>query len=124
MNFSLNFEKIIKYPLNSILSFLIRFLIILIFVDLLNFNFETIFFISYIYLIIQSYFIQKKYIFKFDENRLSIFIIVNLILGLLEYFILELLRLKFIIYYSVLVILTTAILFFLRFYIYNFKIFK
>lgn len=118
------FIKFAKFPINSILSFLIRFLSILIFVDLLNLDFNLIYSISYIYVIIQSYFIQKKFIFKSGSSKFFKFLTFNLFIAICEYAIIIFLRQYYQIYFSLLIISLSVFTYLTRFCVYEFIIFK
>lgn len=78
----------IKYQLNSFLSVFLRSSLIYIFSDILSYDYSTIFWITFILVSTNSFFIQKKFVFKSDDrNSLLRFVQIAILLGLLEYFI-------------------------------------
>ena len=114
----------LKFPINSALSFLIRFLCLYFFVDLLNYNYDTIYLVSYVYIVCQSYLIQKYFVQKSSENNFFKFFFTNIFLGFFEYALIFVLQIFFNSYYSYMLIVSAILIYFFRFYIYTFKIFK
>ena len=81
-----NFSLLIKFQLNSLLSVTLRSFSIFLFTDILNFNYSLIFWISLIVVSINSYHIQKKYVFKYsNKNSLKRYIYLGLLLAIFEY---------------------------------------
>lgn len=118
-----HFGIFLRFPINSLLSFLIRFLSLYFFVDLLSYDYNTIYLISYVYILCQSYFVQKFIVQRSSENNFIKFLLTNFILGFVEYTMIYCLQLFFN-YYSYSLILAGLFIYFLRFYFYTFKIFK
>ena len=86
----------LKYQANSILSVSLRSASIYIFTDLLKFNYSLIFWLSFFLVSINSFFIQKKFVFKSENPRsFSRFLLVAVSLGILEYIFSTLLLDKF-----------------------------
>ena len=86
----------LKYQANSILSVSLRSASIYIFTDLLKFNYSLIFWLSFFLVSINSFFIQKKFVFKSENPRsFSRFLLVAVSLGILEYIFSSLLLDKF-----------------------------
>ena len=86
----------LKYQANSILSVSLRSASIYIFTDLFEFNYSLIFWLSFFLVSLNSFFIQKKFVFK-SENPRSFprFLLVAVSLGILEYIFSSLLLDKF-----------------------------
>ena len=114
----------LKFPISSFLSFLIRFLSLYFLVDLLEYNYNAVYIITYIYVVIQSYLIQKYFVQKSSQDAFIKFFISNIFLGILEYGMISALQLFFNSYYSLMLVVSAIIIYFIRFYIYTFKIFK
>lgn len=114
----------LKFPINSFLSFLIRFSSIYFFVDFLGYSYTTVYLVSYLYIVCQSYLIQKHFIQKSIENKFTKFLISNIFLGFFEFLLIYILQLFFNANYSQLLVVAAIIIYFIRFYIYTFKIFK
>ena len=86
----------LKYQANSILSVSLRSASIYIFTDLFEFNYSLIFWLSFFLVSINSFFIQKKFVFKSENPRsFSRFLLVAVSLGILEYIFSTLLLDKF-----------------------------
>ena len=86
----------LKYQANSILSVSLRSASIYIFTDLFKFNYSLIFWLSFFLVSINSFFIQKKFVFKSENPRsFSRFLLVAVSLGILEYIFSTLLLDKF-----------------------------
>ena len=86
----------LKYQANSILSVSLRSASIYIFTDLFKFNYSLIFWLSFFLVSINSFFIQKKFVFKSENPRsFSRFLLVAVSLGILEYIFSSLLLDKF-----------------------------
>ena len=117
------FKIFLKFPINSLLSFLIRFLSLYFFVDLLFYDYNTIYLITYFYIICQSYFVQKFVIQRSSENNFVKFLFTNIILGFVEYTMIYYLQIFFN-YYSSSLIVAGLVIYFFRFYFYTFKIFN
>lgn len=64
-----NLKIFFRFPVNSFLSFFVRFFSLYFFVDLMKYNYLAIYFSTYLYVILQSYLIQKYYIQKSTENK-------------------------------------------------------
>tara|TARA_B100001250_G_C19816786_1_gene798882 strand:- start:5248 stop:5652 length:405 start_codon:yes stop_codon:yes gene_type:complete len=76
----------IKYQANSVLSVSLRSASIYIFTDLLSFSYTLIFWLSFLLVSINSFLIQKKFVFKSENPRsFSRFLLVAISLGILEY---------------------------------------
>lgn len=118
------FKIFLRFPINSLLSFVIRFVSLYFLVDLLNYNYTSIYLITYLYFICQSYVIQKYFVQKSRENTFTKFLVSNIVLGILEYTMIYFLQIFFSSYYSYMFLVAATIIYFLRFYIYTFKIFK
>lgn len=81
-----NYITLIKFQLNSFLSVTLRSLCIFVFTDIMTFNYSAIFWISLIVVSLNSYVIQKKYVFKKSKSdSFKKYIIVSLSLALFEY---------------------------------------
>tara|TARA_B100001540_G_C15519713_1_gene511915 strand:+ start:326 stop:712 length:387 start_codon:yes stop_codon:yes gene_type:complete len=75
-----------KYQANSFLSVTLRSTAIYIFTDLLTFSYSIIFWLSFFLVSLNSFFIQKKFIFKSENpNSFYRFVLVATSLGVLEY---------------------------------------
>ena len=118
------FKIFLRFPINSLLSFVIRFVSLYFLVDLLNYDYTSIYLITYLYIICQSYVIQKYFVQKSRENAFTKFLFSNIVLGILEYTLIYFLQIFFSSYYSYMFLIAAAIIYLLRFYIYTFKIFK
>jgi site-specific DNA-adenine methylase len=84
----LNLKHIIKHYTNSIISYLSRILytyLFTLFTDKIN----LIFFVVYFTVVIQSFFINSKVIFKvkFSSKKFFSFILLNSLVSFIEYFI-------------------------------------
>ncbi len=76
----------VKYQANSLLSVSLRSASIYIFTDLFSFSYTLIFWLSFFLVSINSFFIQKKFVFKSENPRsFSRFLLVAMLLGTLEY---------------------------------------
>lgn len=112
-----------RFPVNSFLSFFIRFFSLYFFVDLMKFNYIAIYLSTYLYVIFQSYLIQKYYVQKSTDNKLFKFFTTNLFLGLIEALLIYILENLLNYYYSYMLIISAIFMYFLRYYLYTFKIF-
>tara|TARA_B100001029_G_scaffold129802_1_gene108755 strand:+ start:1676 stop:2062 length:387 start_codon:yes stop_codon:yes gene_type:complete len=75
-----------KYQANSFLSVTLRSTAIYIFTDLLTFSYSIIFWLSFFLVSLNSFFIQKKFVFKSENpNSFYRFVLVATSLGVLEY---------------------------------------
>ncbi len=75
-----------KYQANSFLSVTLRSTAIYIFTDLLTFSYSIIFWLSFFFVSLNSFFIQKKFVFKSENpNSFYRFVLVATSLGVLEY---------------------------------------
>tara|TARA_B100000131_G_C18019225_1_gene573840 strand:+ start:361 stop:747 length:387 start_codon:yes stop_codon:yes gene_type:complete len=75
-----------KYQANSFLSVTLRSTSIYIFTDLLTFSYSIIFWLSFFLVSLNSFFIQKKFVFKSENpNSFYRFVLVSTSLGVLEY---------------------------------------
>mgnify|MGYP001309118888 CR=1 FL=1 len=125
-----NFKKseylkiFLRFPINSLLSFLIRFLSLYFFVDLLSYNYNTIYLTTYFYIMCQSYFVQKFIVQRRSGNNFKKFLLTNIILGFVEYAMIYCLQIFFNYYYSSSLIIAGLVIYFFRFYFYTFKIFN
>jgi hypothetical protein len=84
----LNLKHIIKHYTNSIISYLSRILytyLFTLFTDKIN----LIFFVVYFIVVIQSFFINSKVIFKvkFSDKKFFSFILLNSLVSFIEYFV-------------------------------------
>ena len=118
------FKIFLKFPINSFLSFLIRFFSLYFFVDILKYNYSTVYLNTYLYILFQSYLIQKYFVQKSSENNFIKFFFANIFLGFFEYGLIYILQLFFNSYYSFMFIVAAVVIYFFRFYIYTFKIFN
>jgi putative flippase GtrA len=76
-----------KYQLNSALSVSLRSISIYIFTDLMSYSYSFVFWLSFFMVSLNSFFIQKKFVFKSSNKKsLDKFIFVAIFLGSLEYF--------------------------------------
>ena len=76
-----------KYQLNSALSVSLRSISIYIFTDLMSYSYSFVFWLSFFMVSLNSFFIQKKFVFKSSNKKsLDKFIFVAMFLGTLEYF--------------------------------------
>ena len=84
----LNLKHIIKHYTNSIISYLSRLLYTYLF-TLFTDKIDLIFFVVYFTVVIQSFFINSKVIYKvkFSPKKFLSFIILNSLVSLIEYFI-------------------------------------
>ncbi len=81
-----NLIQYIRYQLNSVLSVSLRSSCIYIFTDVYDFNYSLIFWISFILVSLNSFYVQKKYVFKKNnQHSFSRFIRVGAALGSLEF---------------------------------------
>ena len=119
-----NLKVFFRFPVNSFLSFFIRFFSLYFFVDLMKYNYIAIYLSTYLYVIFQSYLIQKYYVQKSIENKLFKFFTTNLFLGLIEALLIYILENLLNYYYSYMLIISAIFMYFLRYYLYTFKIFK
>ena len=77
----------LKYQLNSALSVSLRSISIYIFTDLMSYSYSLVFWLSFFAVSLNSFFIQKKFVFKSSNKKsLNKFIFVAISLGCLEYF--------------------------------------
>ena len=77
-----------KFQANSLLSVTIRSSAIYLFTDYMNFSYTYIFWLSFIVVTTNSYFIQKKFVFKSVKNNSFLrYMIVTVSLAILEYLI-------------------------------------
>ena len=118
------FKIFLRFPINSLLSFVIRFVSLYFLVDLLNYDYTSIYLITYLYIICQSYVIQKYFVQKSRENTFTKFLFSNIVIGVFEYALIYFLQIFFSSYYSYMFLIAAAVVYFLRFYIYTFKIFQ
>ena len=81
-----NYITLIRFQLNSILSVTLRSICIFIFTDIMTFNYSSIFWASLVMVSLNSYVIQKKYVFKKSKrNSFKKYLMVSLSLALFEY---------------------------------------
>lgn len=81
-----NFIIYLKYQLNSLLSVSLRSISIYVFTDVLSYSYTFIFWLSFFVVSLNSFFIQKKYVFKSsNKNSLGKFFTVAILLGTSEY---------------------------------------
>lgn len=118
-----NLKVFFRFPVNSFLSFFVRFFSLYFFVDLMKYNYIAIYLSTYLYVIFQSYLIQKYYVQKSIENKLFKFFTTNLFLGLIEALLIYILENLLKYYYSYMLIISAIFMYFLRYYLYTFKIF-
>jgi len=82
-----NLIMYLKYQLNSALSVSLRSISIYIFTDLMSYSYSFVFWLSFFIVSLNSFFIQKKFVFKSSNKKsLDKFIFVAMFLGTLEYF--------------------------------------
>lgn len=118
------FKIFLRFPINSILSFIIRFSSLFFLVDLLNYDYTLVYLISYLYIICQSYLIQKFIVQKSRKGSFKKFLYSNIIIGIFEYSLIYFLQMLFNTFYVYMFLIAALIVYFLRFYIYTFKIFN
>ena len=118
------FKIFLRFPINSILSFIIRFSSLFFLVDLLNYDYTLVYLISYLYIICQSYLIQKFIVQKSRKGSFTKFLYSNIIIGIFEYSLIYFLQMLFNTSYVYMFLIAALIVYFLRFYIYTFKIFN
>jgi len=76
----------VKYQANSLLSVSLRSASIYIFTDLFSFSYTVIFWLSFFLVSLNSFFIQKKFVFKSETPKsFTRFLLVAILLGILEY---------------------------------------
>tara|TARA_Y100000817_G_scaffold293561_1_gene266638 strand:- start:47 stop:451 length:405 start_codon:yes stop_codon:yes gene_type:complete len=76
----------VKYQANSLLSVSLRSASIYIFTDLFTFSYTVIFWLSFFLVSLNSFFIQKKFVFKSETPKsFTRFLLVAILLGILEY---------------------------------------
>lgn len=81
-------KQLIKFQVNSLLSVTVRSSAIFIFTDYMNFSYKYTFWLSFIIVTTNSYFIQKKFVFKSKKNdSFTKYMIVTFSLAILEYII-------------------------------------
>ena len=81
-------KQLLKFQANSLLSVTIRSSAIYLFTDYMNFSYTYIFWLSFIVVTTNSYFIQKKFVFKSVKNNSFLrYMIVTVSLAILEYLI-------------------------------------
>ena len=114
----------LRFPVSSLLSFIIRFFSLYLFVDLLKYDYTSVYLIVYLYVVGQSYLIQKYFVQKSKENNFTKFLFSNIVLGIFEYLMIYFLQIFFNSYYAYMFLVTALRIYLLRFYIYTFKIFK
>ena len=59
----------LKFPINSILSFVVRFFSLYFLVDILNYSYTVVYCSTYLYVVFQSYLVQKYLIQKSSANN-------------------------------------------------------
>tara|TARA_B100001778_G_scaffold179739_1_gene147789 strand:+ start:188 stop:544 length:357 start_codon:yes stop_codon:yes gene_type:complete len=81
-------KQLLKFQANSLLSVSSRSAVIYIFTDLMNIDYTIVFWISFILVTTNSYFIQKRFVFNSTkENSFGRYAVVTISLGILEYLI-------------------------------------
>ncbi len=79
-------KQLLKFQANSLLSVTIRSSAIYLFTDYMNFSYTYVFWLSFIVVTTNSYFIQKKFVFKSVKNNSFFrYTIVTVSLAILEY---------------------------------------
>lgn len=113
-----------RYLANSFLSVSTRFLLTFYFADYLNWDFTEVYIFTYIYVLLQSYLINKLLIFKPNSNNLLGFIAVNLLISGVEYFCINQLESSTFLNYSFATLVIGLMTFITRYLIYRNIIFK
>lgn len=113
-----------RYLANSSLSVSTRFLLTFYFADYLNWDFTGVYIFAYIYVLLQSYLINKLLIFKPNDNNLLGFIGINLLISVIEYLCINQLESSTFINYSLSTLVIGLITFISRYLIYENIIFK
>ena len=113
-----------RYIANSFLSVSTRFLLTFYFADYLNWDFTGVYIFAYIYVLLQSYLINKLLIFKPNDNNLLGFIGINLLISVIEYLCINQLESSTFINYSLSTLVIGLITFISRYLIYENIIFK
>lgn len=118
------FRIFLRFPINSLLSFVIRFFSLYFLVDIYNFDYTLVYITTYSYIIFQSYLLQKYFVQKSMKSNFILFLFSNIVIGIFEYALIYFLQIFFSSYYSYMLFVAAAVVYLLRFYIYTFKIFK
>lgn len=113
-----------RYLANSSLSVSTRFLLTFYFADYLNWDFTGVYIFTYIYVLLQSYVINKLLIFKPNDNNLLGFMGINLLISVIEYLCINQLESSTFINYSLSTLVIGLITFISRYLIYENIIFK
>ena len=113
-----------RYVLNSFLSVASRFILVFLFTDLLKFNFLIIHTLVYFYVLLQSYLVSKFFVFNAKETNYLKFILFNLIITLIEYFLILNIVKNFNVNYSLATLVTGLFTFLFRYLVYRYIIFK
>ncbi len=113
-----------RYVLNSFLSVASRFILVFLFTDLLKFNFLIIHTLVYFYVLLQSYLVSKFFVFNAKETNYLKFILFNLIITLIEYFLILNIVKNFNVNYALATLVTGFFTFLFRYLVYRYIIFK
>ena len=113
-----------RYVFNSSLSVVSRFILVFLFINLLKFNFLIIHTLVYFYVLLQSYLVSKFFVFHAKETNYLKFIFFNLIITLIEYFLILNIVKNFNVNYSLATLVTGLFTFLFRYLVYRYIIFK
>ena len=82
-----NIFQFSRYQFVALTNYTSRVLLIFIFSDKYQFNYSIVFWTTLVYVIIQGYFLHRKFVFKSNSKSLGKYISVNLLFGLFDYII-------------------------------------
>jgi len=82
-----NIFQFSRYQLVAFTNYSSRVFLIYLFSDKYLFNYLVVFWATLAYVIMQGYFLHKKFVFKSNSNSVKRYIITNLFFGLFDYFI-------------------------------------
>ena len=89
-------KQFLRFQANSILSVTLRSSAIYLFTDIFRYEYSLVFWISFVVVTTNSYFIQKKYVFKTSSNQSFLkYNFVTLSLSFIEFFFSNFLRFYF-----------------------------
>ena len=89
-------KQFLRFQANSILSVTLRSSAIYLFTDIFRYKYSLIFWISFVVVTTNSYFIQKKYVFKTSSKQSFLkYNFVTLALSSIEFFFSNFLRIYF-----------------------------
>ena len=89
-------KQFLRFQANSILSVTLRSSAIYLFTDIFRYDYGLVFWISFVMVTTNSYFIQKKYVFKTSSKQSFLkYNFVTLALSFIEFFFSNFLRIYF-----------------------------